>query len=166
MSIALSMPTNINVLILDVNKKNYIDLDKNGYMSIGERIKKLRNAADPRITQKQLAKKVGISQAALSYLETGESEGTVYLASVAHALGVNALWLETGKGDPGANIPIMDEKKEELLHYYEALSPVEVAKLLDYAQDLFKIATYNKQQEAIQNKPEAETELSPIRKIS
>lgn len=67
-------------------------------MSIGERIRDARKRA--KLTQKQLAVKIGISQGALSELETGASEGTTYVASFASALGVNALWLETGKGLP------------------------------------------------------------------
>jgi len=50
------------------------------------------------MTQKELAKKVGLAQASLSELETGESQGTTMIASFAAALGVSALWLETGKG--------------------------------------------------------------------
>jgi phage repressor protein C with HTH and peptisase S24 domain len=51
------------------------------------------------MTQRELAAKVGIKQPTLSELETGESAGTTNLASIAAALGVSALWLETGKGD-------------------------------------------------------------------
>lgn len=72
-------------------------------MSIGSRIKEARRAA--KLTQKELAKKVGMAQASLSELETGESQGTTLIASFAAALGVSALWLETGRGqmtDAGA----------------------------------------------------------------
>ncbi|MDN4036783.1 XRE family transcriptional regulator [Massilia sp. YIM B02443] len=65
-------------------------------MSIGSRIREARRAA--KLTQKALAQKVGMGQASLSELETGESQGTTMVASFAAALGVNALWLETGKG--------------------------------------------------------------------
>lgn len=65
-------------------------------MSIGSRIREARQAA--KLTQKALAQKVGMAQASLSELETGESAGTTLVASLAAALGVNPLWLETGKG--------------------------------------------------------------------
>lgn len=65
-------------------------------MSIGSRIREARRAA--KLTQKELAKRVGMAQASLSELETGESNSTTMTASFAAALGVNALWLETGKG--------------------------------------------------------------------
>ncbi len=66
-------------------------------MSIGTRIKEARR--DKKLTQKQLADKVGIKQPTLSELENGDSAGTTMIASFAAALGVNALWLETGKGE-------------------------------------------------------------------
>jgi transcriptional regulator with XRE-family HTH domain len=65
-------------------------------MSIGSRIREARKSAN--MTQQQLADKSGLKQAALSELETGESAGSKYLASIAAALGVSALWLETGRG--------------------------------------------------------------------
>jgi len=65
-------------------------------MSIGSRIREARKARG--ISQKELADKIGIRQPSLSQLETGESQGTTYLARIASVLGVNPLWLETGKG--------------------------------------------------------------------
>lgn len=65
-------------------------------MSIGARIREARKHA--KLTQGQLASRVGVTQATISELETGESAGTTLLATFASVLGVNALWLETGKG--------------------------------------------------------------------
>lgn len=39
-----------------------------------------------------------MSAPTISELETGKSAGSTKLAAIASALGVNALWLETGKG--------------------------------------------------------------------
>lgn len=90
------MTDSIGKLIFDVNRySNHIPIDNIG-MSIGSRVKEARLAA--KMTQATLAKKVGISQGALSGLEIGDSQGTTLLASMAAALGVSALWLETGKG--------------------------------------------------------------------
>lgn len=74
-------------------------------MQIGDRIRDARKRM--KLTQAQLAKKVGMSQGALSELETGASEGTTLIATFAAVLGVNALWLETGRGDraPGDEPP-------------------------------------------------------------
>jgi transcriptional regulator with XRE-family HTH domain len=69
-------------------------------MSIGSRIREARKLRA--MSQKELATKIGIKQPSLSELETGESQGTTYLARIASALGVNPLWLETGKGSRDA----------------------------------------------------------------
>lgn len=65
-------------------------------MSIGTRIKQLRKEA--KLSQIELAERVGLKQSTISDLEVGKSTGTTYLAQIAQVLGVNALWLETGKG--------------------------------------------------------------------
>lgn len=59
-------------------------------------MKLARKAA--KMTQVDLAKRSGLNQSTISDLEVGKSQGTTALASLAAALGVNALWLETGKG--------------------------------------------------------------------
>lgn len=92
----MSIINNIDIPILTVNRKSYLLLHKNTYMSIGQRLKLARKESG--LTQKELAAKVGISQPTLSDLEKGESKGTGFIASLAAALGVNALWLETGRG--------------------------------------------------------------------
>ncbi|HEY0062490.1 MAG TPA: XRE family transcriptional regulator [Telluria sp.] len=89
----------IGTPILIVNRNSDLLLSDNIGMSIGTRIREARRIA--KLTQKELASKVGMSQAALSELETGESEGSTLVASIASALGVNALWLESGKGTQG-----------------------------------------------------------------
>lgn len=79
-------------------------------MSIGSRIREARRAA--KLTQKELAQKVGMTQGALSALETGDSQSSTLLPSMAAALGVSALWLETGKGQmalsPSERLPLLD----------------------------------------------------------
>lgn len=65
-------------------------------MSIGNRVKQARKAA--KLTQVELAARSNLKQSTISDLEVGKSQGTTYLASLAAALGVSPLWLETGKG--------------------------------------------------------------------
>lgn len=79
-----------------VNRISDLFFNDNIGMSIGTRIKEARR--DIKMTQKELSAKVGVAQATLSELETGESAGTTLIASFAAALGVSPLWLETGKG--------------------------------------------------------------------
>lgn len=68
--------------------------------SIGERVKECRLALG--MSQKELAEKAGLKQPTISALEKGPEGGgsstSGSLASIAHALNVSALWLETGMG--------------------------------------------------------------------
>ncbi|WP_444914658.1 helix-turn-helix domain-containing protein [Microbulbifer sp. TRSA007] len=61
-----------------------------------DRLKEARKHAGK--TQKQVVEAVGISQPSYSDLERGKSYGTRYTTQIAEYLGVNALWLATGKG--------------------------------------------------------------------
>lgn len=79
-------------------------------MTIGHRIKEARLAAG--MTQKELGKKVGITQPTISELEGGDSAGSGYLPSIAAALGLNALWLESEKGP---KYPIKSITPKEML---------------------------------------------------
>jgi transcriptional regulator with XRE-family HTH domain len=90
----------IGTPILKVNRNSNLVSVNNIGMSIGQRIRAARKNA--KLTQAELAAKVGMKQGSLSELETGESTGTTLVASIAAALGVSALWLETGKGVPNA----------------------------------------------------------------
>lgn len=92
----MSIRNNIGTPINFVNRKSDDFLPDNIGMSIGKRVLEARKEAG--LTQKQLALKAGIRQPTLSELESGDSKTTGSLAQMAAALGVNALWLETGKG--------------------------------------------------------------------
>lgn len=74
-------------------------------MSIGQRIKASRVSA--KMSQYELAKKVGLSQPTLSDLENDMSKGSVKLASIAKALNVRPFWLETGRGS--SNLDLNEE---------------------------------------------------------
>ena len=91
-------------------------------MSIGERVREARREAG--ITQKELAVKAGMKQPSISELENGESAGTANIATIAAALGVLPLWLQTGKGPkkptPGTT-PFTDDSDTQA---------VELAKLI------------------------------------
>jgi transcriptional regulator with XRE-family HTH domain len=64
--------------------------------TFGERLKSARKAA--RLTQAQLAELAGIGQPQVSDLEGDDYEASVATAQLAHATGVEGLWLATGKG--------------------------------------------------------------------
>jgi phage repressor protein C with HTH and peptisase S24 domain len=82
--------------VSDVNRFSGSFPSDNTGMSIGNRMKQARKAA--KMTQIELARKSGLNQSTISDLEVGKSQGTTYIATLAAALGVSALWLETGKG--------------------------------------------------------------------
>ncbi len=82
--------------VLFVNRFSVTDTDNNVAMTIGQRLKQVRK--ERHLTQVELAARVGMKQSTLSDLELGKSAGTTNLAVVANVLGVNALWLETGRG--------------------------------------------------------------------
>lgn len=63
--------------------------------TLASRLKYARKTA--RLTQKQLADSIGVSQAIISQLETGQYDKTVYVAQLAHFCHVPAQWLATGQ---------------------------------------------------------------------
>jgi len=63
----------------------------------GERVTRLRTALE--LTQDQLAKKAGVAQSTINGIEKGARQKMPSsLIEIAHALGVDAYWLKTGKG--------------------------------------------------------------------
>jgi len=114
------MSQSIGTPILFVNRDSDLVPADNIGMSIGSRIKDARRAA--KLTQKALASKVGMSQASLSELETGESQGTTMIGSFAAALGVSALWLETGKGAMTTEQPVPAESGSPFVEADEDLA--------------------------------------------
>ncbi|MCC6071439.1 XRE family transcriptional regulator [Massilia sp. GCM10020059] len=51
-------------------------------------------------TQADLAARAGVTQGAIAHLESGRTLTSRSIAAIAVALGVDAVWLSTGKGDP------------------------------------------------------------------
>ena len=66
-------------------------------MSLGERLKIARLEAD--VKQSDLAKEIGVSQAAIAALEKRNSKTCGYTAQLAKALKIRVEWLATGKGE-------------------------------------------------------------------
>ncbi len=73
-------------------------------MSLAQRLKQSRGQA--RISQRELAKRSGLSQQLISKLENGLVESTTEVFRLAEILRVDVRWLATGKGDAqgGENI--------------------------------------------------------------
>lgn len=70
--------------------------------TLGERVKQSRKALG--LTQLQLATQCGVKQPTISSIERGDTVQTLNLATIASVLQVNALWLDTGVGDPKTSV--------------------------------------------------------------
>jgi transcriptional regulator with XRE-family HTH domain len=66
--------------------------------TVGDRIRQRRLLLD--ISQKELAKRAGLAQPTISSLEQNIASNSRALPKIADALKCNALWLQTGEGDP------------------------------------------------------------------
>lgn len=92
-------------------------------MTIGDRIRYLREIKE--VKQVDLAKRIGLSQAAISNLETDSSRkpSAPTLMKLAAALECNPDWILNGKGDPFTWAPITKEAEVELLKLYKHMTP-------------------------------------------
>lgn len=73
-------------------------------MKIGQRVKSIRISQD--LTQRAFADRLGISDGALSQIESGRtvpSDQTI--RSICREFGVSEEWLRTGEGDPFVIVP-------------------------------------------------------------
>lgn len=121
--------------MLCVNSQNYVFIVKTYAMTIGQRAKSAREALN--LSQKHVADRIGIKQPTLSALETGDSSGSIYTASLAAVLGVNALWLETGRGPEKPELLNDNQAFDEiieLIQYYKNANLVGRATILDAAR--------------------------------
>jgi transcriptional regulator with XRE-family HTH domain len=121
----MSMSPNYRGSYSLVNRNSDLNIGDNYAMNIGERVRQAR--LEKRMTQGDLAAKVGIRQPTLSELEKGDSNSTSHIAKLAAALGVSALWLETGRGQKFPTGAAANSDKDELANvallvrqYYEA----------------------------------------------
>ncbi len=107
--------------------------------TLGGRLKWLREAR--KMTQVQLAAKVGITQASISEIERGRSHApsAPNLLRLAAALEASPLWLVSGEGDPVTYIASDDKvtaQAAELALIYENLTPEAQAALMAIAKTL------------------------------
>lgn len=65
-------------------------------MTVGARIREVRDLL--RMKRPALAKLAGVPYPTLAGLEGGDQASSTQLPAIAHALGVNAFWLQTGEG--------------------------------------------------------------------
>jgi transcriptional regulator with XRE-family HTH domain len=83
----------------DINKSRPIVRRKIGsfeWESVGRRIRELRGF---HMTQEEFARRIGVSQGHLSYMERGEKEiGVEILLKISQEFGKSIEWLLTGDG--------------------------------------------------------------------
>lgn len=84
-----------------MNKESYLQAYKVAYTfapmsTLKDRIKQAR--AFGGLTQKDLAKLVGVSQPVISQLERGDNLQSVHLLKIAEVCGVDPIWLSSGQG--------------------------------------------------------------------
>lgn len=82
-------------------------------MHMGERIYEWRTKRD--MSQQALANAVGCSQSTIGGLEAGRNPGSSLTPQIAVALGVDALWLATGKGTPDGKITAKHRNGDDIV---------------------------------------------------
>jgi transcriptional regulator with XRE-family HTH domain len=106
-------------------------------MGPGHRIRQRRKELD--LTQMECASRIGIAQASLSEIETGETRslrGTT-LVGLARVLKTTTRWLMTGKGPHEADAAL-SEQEEALLGIFTQLSQQNRAAILAAMQAMFR----------------------------
>ncbi len=99
--------------------------------TFGARLRSSRKQA--KLTQKDVAKRIGMSQSLLSELENDEYPTSVFTIQLAHLYKVSARWLAEGKGSREISAAEMldDERVSRLWMSYQALDEASRA-IVDY----------------------------------
>jgi transcriptional regulator with XRE-family HTH domain len=100
-----------------------------------DRLKQLRKKIG--ITQREFGKKIGMSDVAVSYMESGRtalSKQNVRLISL--VFGVREEWLEQGVGEMMSEEALLTGREKRLLELFRQLSPVAQRMLIEYAEKL------------------------------
>ena len=107
-----------------------------GESTLGERLALARSEAG--LTQEQLASRVGTRQQTITDIETGRQQSTTKIGSLAHALRVRALWLETGQepmrfdGVAESPLDLLADDEREVLRLFRKMKPEQRRGLLDF----------------------------------
>jgi transcriptional regulator with XRE-family HTH domain len=99
------------------------------------RLKQLRRALG--LTQREFGEKVGMSDVAISYMESGRtaiSRQNIHLICL--TFGIREEWLEHGSGDMLDDEASLTEYERRILNLYRRLSPLARKMLLEYAEKL------------------------------
>lgn len=103
-------------------------------LSIGDRLRYLIEVR--KYTQVELAKKVGVTQAAISNLVTDSSRkpSAPTLLKLAAALQANPDWIMTGQGEPFEMSTVGKKSEQQLLESFRNMDPQAQAALIAAAK--------------------------------
>jgi transcriptional regulator with XRE-family HTH domain len=105
-------------------------MDDGSGTTLAERLRWARERRG--LSQQELAQRIGLRQSAIGNLESGARQRPRDQRKLAEALGVNELWLETGRGprDRGADTAHLTEDEADLVLAYRILDGTHRAELL------------------------------------
>lgn len=89
--------------------------------TFSERLKSARD--DAGITQEQLAERIKKGQSLIGNLESKARSSSSYIPEIAHALGVDAYWLKTGKGERSGSSRALSKDEQVLIDAFPHLEP-------------------------------------------
>jgi transcriptional regulator with XRE-family HTH domain len=100
-----------------------------------ERLKQLRKSL--KLTQGEFGKKIGMSDVAISYMESGRTAlSKQNIRLICLTFGVSENWLETGEGDMIDEEAALTKHEKRLLDLFRKLSPRAKELFLEYAKKL------------------------------
>jgi transcriptional regulator with XRE-family HTH domain len=99
-------------------------------MSLSARMKTERGEQ----TQQQIADKAGISQSTIGVLESGTQQTSGYIPEIAHALGVDAYWLKTGKGSRYGAASSLSPEQQVIIDAWPLIDAAVLATWIDHAR--------------------------------
>lgn len=108
-------------------------------MIVLERTRLREIMANRELSQSELARRVGVSQATIYKLLTGESFGSRHLHRIARELGTTPAYLTGETDDPTADAPPVPElsfDQRDLVECFAVLTPADRAALLQLARSL------------------------------
>lgn len=92
----LGMRTSVRIALQPARHSRLLFADNCKMHTMGTRLKNERERRN--LTQRELARKAGVSPTTVADIESGRSHATTKLINIAKALNVDPQWLGTGKG--------------------------------------------------------------------
>ena len=100
-----------------------------------DRLKQLRKHLE--LTQSEFGKKIGLSDVAISYMESGRTAiNDQNMNLICLTFGVNKDWFRFGKGEMIDEDALFNEKQKQLLAFFECLSPRAMDMAIEYVEKL------------------------------